>query len=123
MVVARAEGGDRRRRPLGLTAKGRRRLAGLHALANRQVEEALELLVEEERGAVLRGMELYARALARRRAQREFAIRPITRRDDPAMAAVVRQVMTEYGATGPGYSNHDPEVDEMSRAYRGPQEG
>ncbi|MFO1425381.1 MAG: GNAT family N-acetyltransferase [Steroidobacteraceae bacterium] len=33
------------------------------------------------------------------------------------MARVIRDVMTEYGATGPGFSINDPEVDHMSRAY------
>lgn len=43
--------------------------------------------------------------------------RPIESRDDPAMAAIIRQVMPEFGADGPGFAIHDPEVDFMSRAY------
>lgn len=35
------------------------------------------------------------------------------------MAAVIRQVMTEYGAVGEGYSINDPEVDCMYRNYSG----
>ncbi|MCU0758924.1 MAG: GNAT family N-acetyltransferase [Steroidobacteraceae bacterium] len=37
------------------------------------------------------------------------------------MAAVVRQVMTEHGAVGPGYSINDPEVDALSAAYSAPR--
>lgn len=48
-----------------------------------------------------------------------WLIRPITAGDDLAMARVIREVMTEFGATGPGYSIEDPEVDAMSRAYAG----
>ena len=44
-------------------------------------------------------------------------IRPITPKDNPAMAGIIRTVMTEYGATGPGYSIHDPEVDRMFETY------
>ncbi len=119
LVTTRADAGDRRRRPLVLTARARRRLAGIHRRADRQVQEALALLSETGRGAVLHGMELYARALARRRAQQEFTIRPIARRDDPSLARIVRAALTEYGATSPGFAFHDPEVDELTSAHAG----
>lgn len=35
------------------------------------------------------------------------------------MAAIIRDVMASFGATGPGYSSSDPEVDAMSAAYDG----
>ncbi|MEZ6038050.1 MAG: GNAT family N-acetyltransferase [Planctomycetota bacterium] len=47
-----------------------------------------------------------------------FTIRPITSADDPAVAAVIRAVMPEFGADGPGFAIHDPEVAAMSAAYR-----
>lgn len=46
-----------------------------------------------------------------------MTIRPIEARDDAAMAAVIRAVMPEFGATGSGFAISDPEVDWMSRAY------
>lgn len=46
-----------------------------------------------------------------------LTLRPITPQDNPAMARIIRTVMTEYGATGPGYSIHDPEVDRMCETY------
>ena len=36
------------------------------------------------------------------------------------MAAIIRQVMTSFGASGPGFAIHDPEVDAMSAAYAAP---
>jgi putative acetyltransferase len=48
-------------------------------------------------------------------------LRPIRAQDDPAMAAIIRQVMTEMGASGPGFAIHDAEVDDMTRAYPGPR--
>lgn len=48
-------------------------------------------------------------------------IRTIEPRDDAAMAAVIRSVMTEYGATGAGFSINDAEVDFLSRAYTAPR--
>ncbi len=43
--------------------------------------------------------------------------RPIEPQDNPAMAHVIRIVMTEYGAVGEGYSINDPEVDRMYETY------
>lgn len=50
----------------------------------------------------------------------EFSIRPITASDDAAMAAIIRTVMPEFGADGPGFAIHDPEVAHMSAAYDRP---
>ncbi|MDE2280700.1 MAG: GNAT family N-acetyltransferase [Xanthomonadaceae bacterium] len=46
-----------------------------------------------------------------------FLIRPIEPRDDAAVAAIIRTVMPEFGADGPGFAIHDPEVDGMHAAY------
>jgi putative acetyltransferase len=46
-----------------------------------------------------------------------FRIRPIEAADDATMAAIIRSVMPEFGADGPGFAIHDPEVDAMSQAY------
>jgi putative acetyltransferase len=51
----------------------------------------------------------------------EFTLRPITGSDDPAMAQVIRRVMPEFGACGPGFALNDPEVDHLSVAYSGPR--
>ncbi len=48
-------------------------------------------------------------------------IRPIRPADDERIAHIIRTVMTEYDAVGPGFSIMDPEVDEMSAAYAGPE--
>lgn len=48
-------------------------------------------------------------------------IRPIAPADDAAMAAIIRAVMPEFGATGDGFAINDPEVDWMSRAYSAPR--
>jgi putative acetyltransferase len=45
------------------------------------------------------------------------AIRPIVPADDAAVAAIIRTVMPEFGAKGPGFAINDPEVFAMSAAY------
>jgi len=47
-------------------------------------------------------------------------IRPITADDDSAVASIIRAVMPEFGADGPGFAIHDPEVQAMSAAYDRP---
>lgn len=50
-----------------------------------------------------------------------FLIRPIQPRDDAAVAAIVRSVMPEFGASGTGFAINDPEVEWMHRAYAAPR--
>jgi putative acetyltransferase len=48
-----------------------------------------------------------------------YTIRPVSPADDPAVASLIRAVMPEFGASGPGFAILDPEVDCMSSAYPG----
>lgn len=50
-----------------------------------------------------------------------FLIRPIETRDDAAVCTVIRTVMPEFGAGGPGFAIHDPEVSAMYAAYAPPR--
>ena len=50
-----------------------------------------------------------------------FSIRPITTNDNASMAAIIRRVMPEFGAGGPGFAMHDAEVDGMCEAYAQPR--
>lgn len=50
----------------------------------------------------------------------QFVFRTIQAKDNPQMAAIIRQVMTEYGAVGPGFSINDPEVDDIAHNYQEP---
>lgn len=49
-----------------------------------------------------------------------YYIRPIAPTDNDSVAAVIRTVMPEFGASGPGFAIHDAEVDDMARAYAAP---
>ncbi len=46
-----------------------------------------------------------------------FTIRPICSDDDLAVANIIRSVMPEFGADGPGFAIHDTEVNTMHAAY------
>jgi putative acetyltransferase len=51
----------------------------------------------------------------------EPAIRPIRPADDSALAAIIREVMTSFGADVAGSSFHDAEVDAMCTNYSRPR--
>jgi putative acetyltransferase len=52
--------------------------------------------------------------------EQEVLIRPIRPADNAAVARLIRDVMTEYGAVGCHFSIADPEVDAMCEAYPAP---
>jgi len=122
-VRARASDEDARARILALTAAGRAKVQLVHREANARVEQALATLGDDDRRAVLRGMEIYARALERSRRHGSYAIRPIRAADRAAVARLIRVVMPEFGAKGPGFAINDPEVDDMFSAYEEPRSG
>jgi putative acetyltransferase len=48
-------------------------------------------------------------------------LRPIRPEDDAQVAAIIRAVMPELGASGAGFAIHDAEVDHMYAAYARPR--
>jgi len=50
-------------------------------------------------------------------------IRKITSKDNTAVANIIRTVMPEFGAGGPGFAIHDKEVDDMYGAYNSGRAG
>lgn len=50
-----------------------------------------------------------------------MTVRKIKKEDNPQIAAIIREVMTEFGASGEGFSIHDKEVDEMYESYTSPR--
>jgi len=110
-------GSDGRRKPLLLTLEGRRLVGKIHDSANRQVENALSVLSLRQRSQVLRGISLYAKALALAARDSRFSMRPIIAADNSGMEAVMRRVMVEFGVKGPGCSVNDAELSNMHSAY------
>jgi putative acetyltransferase len=117
LVTLRTGELDKRQRRAQLTAAGRKAVAKIHLDADARVDAALRLLDDDERRRVLDGMQVYARALERSRRAAGIVLRPIRAADDAEVAAIIRAVMTEHGAVGPGFAIVDPEVGAMSRHY------
>ena len=110
--------GDRRRRPLVLTGTGRERVAELHRVADSEVNSALDFMPPESRDQLAEAMDSYARALEHARRCQDFQIRPIEPGDNAAVARIINEVMTEFGAVGCGYSIEDEEVQTMHESYQ-----
>lgn len=108
---------DRRSRPFKLTAQGYEVVMEMHRRADKQVNQALSFLAGSQQEAISDAIKTYARALAYVRRSEGYLIRPIEARDDSAVARIITAVMTEFGATGAGYSILDEEVQQMSAYY------
>lgn len=117
ILVASPDRNDGRKRLLQLSDKGLASALKIHRHALRQVETALGFLPSSDRQTIAEGMGLYARALRYARLSSAFSIRPIKRSDNARVSRIIREVMTEFGAVGCGYSIEDPEVDNMFEAY------
>ncbi len=109
---------DNRQKLFSLTSNGKKALGNTVRLANKQVENALTTLDEKQQATVIRGLQLYANALQKGRLQSNYTIRLIQKQDNVQVARVIRDVLTEFGAVGEGYSINDVEIDDMSWNYR-----
>ena len=120
MMTSNPDPADGRRRLLSLTSKGRKCLDRINCYSNAQVDLALDYITPADRQRVAEGLERYSKALSYARMGHQFTIRPMRKKDNPAVARIIRQVMTEFGAVGCGYSIEDDEVDAMFEAYPAP---
>ncbi|MCB0278223.1 MAG: MarR family transcriptional regulator [Calditrichaeota bacterium] len=108
---------DKRFKPISLTTKGETKLQTINTHANQQTSDALGLLSDADLEKVIEGMRLYASALNRSKQLAQYTIRPIEKRDNEAVAMLIVNVMTEFGAVGDGFSIQDDEVKNMYDAY------
>ena len=116
-LQAKKDPSDQRRKLLALSRKGISGADRINRYALNQIESALTYVPEAEQPILSEGLNKYAKALRYSRLASAFTIRPIRKADNPRVARIIRDVMTEYGAVGQGYSINDPEVDDMHRAY------
>lgn len=112
---------DQRIKQYSLTPAGTTQVNHNNSLANQQVIDALSNLNEADQMRIIDGLQLYTKALARSRRQAKYPIRIIELEDNPAVARLIREVMTEYQCVGEGYSINDSEVDQMFETYHLPR--
>jgi putative acetyltransferase len=117
IITSTKDKSDGRRRLLRLTRKGISGANRVHKHSQKQVESALTFMNESDRSVLAEAMHRYSRGLRYTRLSNDYLIRPIRKSDNPRVARIIRDVMTEYGAVGEGYSINDPEVDNMYESY------
>ena len=118
-VITAQHAEDSRQKIFSLTKKGQSVLTDVVSIAEMQAGGAMSYLTPEQQQQAIEGLSLYASALKKHRLQNGYNIRRIRKKDNAQMAKVIRDVMTEFGAVGPGYSIVDPEVDNMYGNYQG----
>lgn len=116
-VNVKSDPSDRRRKLLSLSSRGKTGAKRIHKVAREQVDSALAFLPEADRQALANSINLYSRGLRYARLSIPYRIRSIRKSDNPCVARIIRDVMTEFGAVGEGYSINDPEVDSMYESY------
>ncbi|MBI4866361.1 MAG: MarR family transcriptional regulator [Candidatus Wallbacteria bacterium] len=112
---------DARRRLSRLTPPGKAKVKEIDRVASTQVSQALGFLEEPETQAVIRGLELYAEALARSRMAQEILIRTIRAADNRPLAKLIRTVVKEFGHGGRGGPAEDAELGNLRAAYGRPR--
>ena len=118
LVKSEKKAADNRNKYFSLTAEGKKALQATVSLADVQVESALSNLTGEQQKTVIEGLQLYGNSLRKSRLQSQYQIRRIKKSDNPHVASVIRDVMTEFRAVGEGYSINDAEVDDIFGNYR-----
>lgn len=110
---------DLRSKEAWLTPAGQNMLAAVHAGYDQEIAPVLQQLSAAEQEVLQAGLVLYRHALVQARAQQSYQIRRITDADNPAIAAVIRQVSAEHGLSAEqGYGVADPLLDQLSGCYQ-----
>jgi len=88
---------DRRNKLISLTKKGLQLVNKIHLEAKLQVQQALDMMSEDEKNTVVRGLSIYAKALKRSRILQEYSIRKLTKSDVPQLINLIKTIWAEFG--------------------------
>src|ERR1700733_12513467 len=93
----RLDENDRRNKFISLTQKGTKLVRTIHTEAKIQVQDALDMLNEEEKKIVVRGLSVYAKALRYSSLLKEYKIRKLLAKDVPQLINLTKWVWSEFG--------------------------
>lgn len=88
---------DRRSKLISLTKKGKQTVNQIHLDAILQVQQALNIMSEDERLTVSNGLSTYAKALKRARIHQEYTIRKLHKNDIPQLIYLIKNIWAEFG--------------------------
>ncbi len=107
---------DRRNKLISLTKKGLELVNAIHHETKLQIKLALDMMNNEERAIVVKGLTIYAKALKRSRLQNKYKIRKLVKDDVPQLVNLIKTVWAEFGFD----SNHPSATifeDELHKTY------
>lgn len=116
--VAFCDAEDNKRKPVSLTPSGLKKVREINDDARHQVLSALDYLTPEEQVTVSEGLKIYSSALKKVRKLEGIIIRPIEQKDNEKLCALIKSVLSEFGANRPGFAYTDAETDSMYEFYQ-----
>lgn len=111
---------DARRKRLSLTVAGLAQVRKGHSRANNEAVAALSLLHPSDRETIVLGLQLYGKALARKRHLDSISIRPLKRADGPAIKEIILAALNEFKVVGRPNPIQDSDLDDLAKFYRAP---
>jgi putative acetyltransferase len=116
-----SDANDRRNKLISLTKKGQALANEIHFAAKLQVNQALEMMNEDERNIVVQGISLYAKALRKSGIQNEYTIRKLLKHDVPQLINIIKSVRAEFGfdASHPQAPLFEEELKNLYESYTG----
>jgi len=110
---------DRRNKLISLTQKGTILVNKIHSESKLQVQQALDMMNDEEKNTVVRGLTIYSKALKRSRIQAEYTIRKLLKSDVPQLINLIKVIRSEFGfdSSHPAASLFENELNKIYETY------
>lgn len=114
---------DRRNKLITLTKKGRATVAKIDSDAEHQVKSALNMLSEDDKDLVVRGLSIYAKALKRSALIDKYQVRKLKVDDMPQLIKLIKTVWAEFGFdhNHPDSSHYNEELNQTFEIYSAPK--
>jgi putative acetyltransferase len=97
MCRMRPDENDRRNKFISLTQKGTKLVHTIHTEAKIQIQDALDMMDEEDKKIVVQGLSIYAKALRYSSLLKEYKIRKLLAKDVPQLINLTKSVWAEFG--------------------------
>tara|TARA_Y100000588_G_scaffold351681_1_gene403684 strand:- start:3469 stop:4392 length:924 start_codon:yes stop_codon:yes gene_type:complete len=109
---------DKRKLVITLTELGQNVLDEIEDVARLKVQRALDYMSNDEAQKAYEGMTIYTNALKKARQLKGISFRMIEKKDNNALASLIREILVEFKANRDGFAFADPELDKMFEHYR-----
>ena len=109
---------DKRKLVITLTKSGQQVLDEVDKSAKRRVKKALDYISADDAQRICDGLQMYSHALKKARKLEGISFRVIEKKDNQALASLIKDILVEFEANRDGFAYADPELDKMFEHYR-----